>query len=85
MQLGRWCGVALPPGEQQKSKYLPEVARGDSCFCLGYSEPNSGSDLASIQTRAVEDGDSWVINGQKTWCSFRSLRQLLLAGRQNRP
>jgi alkylation response protein AidB-like acyl-CoA dehydrogenase len=49
---------------------LTEVAKGESCFCLGYSEPNSGSDLASIQTRAVEDGDSWVINGQKTWCSF---------------
>jgi len=67
-----WVGgaVLLFGSEQQKSKYLPEVARGDSCFCLGYSEPNSGSDLASIQTRAVEDGDSWVINGQKTWCSF---------------
>ena len=56
--------------EKQKRKYLTEVAKGESCFCLGYSEPNSGSDLASIQTRAVEDGDSWVINGQKTWCSF---------------
>jgi alkylation response protein AidB-like acyl-CoA dehydrogenase len=67
-----WVGgaVLLFGSEQQKSKYLPEVARGESCFCLGYSEPNSGSDLASIQTRAVEDGDSWVINGQKTWCSF---------------
>ena len=67
-----WVGgaVLLFGSEQQKRKYLAEVARGESCFCLGYSEPNSGSDLASIQTRAVEDGDSWVINGQKTWCSF---------------
>ncbi len=67
-----WVGGALSlfGSEQQKKKYLTEVAKGESCFCLGYSEPNSGSDLASIQTRAVEDGDSWVINGQKTWCSF---------------
>jgi len=67
-----WVGgaILLFGSEQQKRKYLTEVAKGESCFCLGYSEPNSGSDLASIQTRAVEDGDSWVINGQKTWCSF---------------
>ncbi len=67
-----WVGgaVLLFGSERQKGKYLAEVAKGESCFCLGYSEPNSGSDLASIQTRAVEDGDSWVINGQKTWCSF---------------
>jgi alkylation response protein AidB-like acyl-CoA dehydrogenase len=67
-----WVGgaISLFGTEKQKKKYLTEVAKGESCFCLGYSEPNSGSDLASIQTRAVEDGDSWVINGQKTWCSF---------------
>lgn len=67
-----WVGgaISLFGDEKQKKKYLTEVATGESCFCLGYSEPNSGSDLASIQTRAVEDGDSWVINGQKTWCSF---------------
>jgi alkylation response protein AidB-like acyl-CoA dehydrogenase len=67
-----WVGgaILLFGDEKQKKKYLTEVAKGESCFCLGYSEPNSGSDLASIQTRAVEDGDSWVINGQKTWCSF---------------
>jgi alkylation response protein AidB-like acyl-CoA dehydrogenase len=67
-----WVGgaISLFGTEQQKKKYLTEVAKGESCFCLGYSEPNSGSDLASIQTRAVEDGDSWVINGQKIWCSY---------------
>ncbi len=67
-----WVGgaILLFGSEVQKKKYLTEVANGESCFCLGYSEPNSGSDLASIQTRAVEDGDYWVINGQKTWCSF---------------
>jgi len=67
-----WVGgaIMLFGSEQQKKKYLTEVATGQSCFCLGYSEPNSGSDLASIQTRAVEERDGWVINGQKTWCSF---------------
>jgi alkylation response protein AidB-like acyl-CoA dehydrogenase len=67
-----WVGgaISLFGTEKQKKKYLTEVAKGESCFCLGYSEPNSGSDLASIQTRAIEDGDSWLINGQKTWCSF---------------
>ncbi len=67
-----WVGgaVLLFGSEQQKAKYLSEVAKGESCFCLGYSEPNSGSDLASIPTRAVETDDIWVINGQKTWCSF---------------
>ena len=67
-----WVGPALLlfGTEEQKRKYVREVGTGEAIFCLGYSEPNAGSDLASLQTRAVEDGDSWVINGQKTWCSF---------------
>jgi alkylation response protein AidB-like acyl-CoA dehydrogenase len=67
-----WVGPALMlfGSDEQKKKYLTEVATGQSIFCLGYSEPNAGSDLASLQTKAVEDGDHWVINGQKTWCSF---------------
>jgi alkylation response protein AidB-like acyl-CoA dehydrogenase len=67
-----WVGQALLlfGSEEQKKKYVTEVARGESIFCLGYSEPNAGSDLASLQTRAVEDGDSWIINGQKIWCSY---------------
>jgi len=56
--------------EQQKKDYVTRVAKGDLIFCLGYSEPNAGSDLASLQTRAVEDGDEYVINGQKIWCSY---------------
>jgi alkylation response protein AidB-like acyl-CoA dehydrogenase len=51
----------------QKAFYLPRLARGDYHFCLGYSEPGSGSDLASLKTSAVRDGDEWVINGQKVW------------------
>jgi len=67
-----WAGQALMlfGSEEQKRKCLGEVGRGESIFCLGYSEPNAGSDLASLQTRAVDDGDSWVINGQKIWCSY---------------
>jgi len=56
--------------EKQKKDYVLGISKGDLIFCLGYSEPNAGSDLASLQTRAVEDGDDYVINGQKTWCSF---------------
>jgi len=52
---------------EQKAKFLPLLARGEVRFCLGYSEPGSGSDLASLKTSAVRDGEQWVINGQKLW------------------
>lgn len=55
--------------EEMKKEWLPRIAKGDVKFWLAYSEPNAGSDLASIQTRAVEDGDDLVINGQKIWSS----------------
>ena len=55
--------------EEQKRKYLGEVTRGEVVWCVGMSEPGAGSDLASLQIRAVEDGDDFVINGQKTWSS----------------
>ncbi|MBW1680468.1 MAG: acyl-CoA dehydrogenase family protein [Deltaproteobacteria bacterium] len=53
--------------EEQKLRYLPDAAKGRIIFCLGYSEPNAGSDLAAVRTTAVEDGDHYVINGQKVW------------------
>lgn len=52
--------------EAQKQHYLPAICRGESYFCIGMSEPNSGSDLASIKSSAVRDGDSWVLNGQRS-------------------
>jgi alkylation response protein AidB-like acyl-CoA dehydrogenase len=55
--------------EAQKSQHIPPIVRGEVQWCVGYSEPNAGSDLASLQTKAVDAGDHWVINGQKTWTS----------------
>lgn len=66
-----WVGpvLMLAGTEDQKREHLPPIARGESYWCTLYSEPGSGSDLASLQTSAVRDGDDYVINGQKIWTS----------------
>jgi len=56
--------------EAQKRKHLPAITRGKVRWCQGYSEPGAGSDLAAVGTTAVEDGDDYVLNGQKVWTSF---------------
>ena len=56
--------------EDQKREYLPRIFRGELCFALGYSEPNAGTDLAALRTRARLDGDEWVVDGQKIWTSL---------------
>jgi alkylation response protein AidB-like acyl-CoA dehydrogenase len=58
---------------EQKATLLPGIMSGDLVFCIGMSEPGAGSDLAGLQTRAVEDGDDYVLNGQKIWTSFAHL------------
>jgi alkylation response protein AidB-like acyl-CoA dehydrogenase len=78
-----WAGVPLPlltlnsvgptlmalGTEQQKRDLLPRILRGELHFAIGYTEPNAGTDLASLQTRAVRDGEEWVVNGQKLFTS----------------
>ena len=56
--------------EEQKKEHLPGIVKGKYWWCQGYSEPGSGSDLASLSTKAVEDGDNYIINGQKIWTSY---------------
>jgi len=54
---------------EQRQTYLPPILSGEAMFCLLFSEPNAGSDLVSVQSSAVQDGDHWIINGQKVWTS----------------
>ncbi len=70
--------------DEQKQHFLPKIAAGQLHFCIGYSEPDAGTDLASLATRAVRDGDEYIINGQKTWTSLATGADYIwLAARTN--
>lgn len=61
--------------EDQKQRHLPGICSGEIRWCLGYSEPGAGSDLASLTTKAEDNGDYWIVNGQKTWTSGADVSQ----------
>jgi alkylation response protein AidB-like acyl-CoA dehydrogenase len=70
-----WCGPALLllASQEQRLRYLPPLLAGDQVWCQLFSEPGAGSDLAGLRTRAVPDGEEWVIEGEKVWTTFAHL------------
>jgi len=77
--LGMTAPTLLVHGtEEQKKRFLPPIFSGTEIWCQGFSEPGAGSDLVSLQTSAVKDGDNWIINGSKVWTSLGALSSWML-------
>src|SRR5690606_26545273 len=70
--------IMMHGSDELKQKHLPQIASASVRWCQGFSEPGAGSDLASLQTKAVRDGDDFVVNGQKIWTSGAHLADWIL-------
>jgi len=70
--------IRIHGNDTQRARYLPKVITMDEIWCQGFSEPNAGSDLANVQTKAVLDGDRYVVNGQKVWTSYAHVADWML-------
>ncbi len=77
--------VVTHGSEAQKQRYLRPLFTGEEIWCQLFSEPGAGSDVAGLATRAVRDGDEWVVNGQKVWTTLAHVSRVGHARRPHRP